>query len=183
MSSTFLIQAQDTALVVIDVQPEFLKSAHATDTDRLLHDLADGVRLFRRLNAPVVTTMERPIESKGGLPPLLSDTLRGYTRHYTFEKEYFNLAGHAEINNTLRSLGRSQLVLCGAETDVCVSQSALSLLEQGYRVFLVDDWLFSSTPDTSVAKARLKAARASFLTWKSLFHEMVRAVESSPLRL
>ena len=67
--------------------------------------------------------------------------------------------------------------MAGCETDVCVLQSCLGLLGLGYDVFVVEDLLFSSSQNVGSAIARMKDEGAIFLTYKSLYYELVEAVE------
>ena len=56
------------------------------------------------------------------------------------------------------------MIVAGCETDVCVLQSCLGLLDLGYEVFAVEELLFSSAGDVAAAKARLRAEGVVFLT-------------------
>ena len=67
--------------------------------------------------------------------------------------------------------------MAGCETDVCVLQSCLGLLNLGYEVYVVDELLFSSSDDVHSAIARMKAEGVVFLTYKTLFYELVECVE------
>jgi hypothetical protein len=46
----------------------------------------------------------------------------------------------------------------------------------GHEVFVVEDLLFSSSCNVDAAIARMKAEGAVFLTYKTLFYELVAAV-------
>jgi len=67
--------------------------------------------------------------------------------------------------------------VAGCETDVCVLQSCLGLLSLGYEVYVVEELLFSSSRNVDSAIARMKAEGAIFLTYKSLYYELVESVE------
>jgi hypothetical protein len=62
---------------------------------------------------------------------------------------------------------------------VCVLQSCLGLLSLGYEVFLVEELLFSSSRNVEAAMARMEAAGAIFLTYKTLFYELLERVDDS----
>ncbi len=72
---------------------------------------------------------------------------------------------------------KKQAVIAGCETDVCVLQSCLGLLGLGYQVYVVEDLLFSSSRQVDSAIARMKTAGAVFLTYKTLYYELIEAVE------
>ncbi len=72
------------------------------------------------------------------------------------------------ITAALEQLGRRQLAVAGAETDVCVLQSVLGLRELGYDVLLLEDCQFSSDPDVEAALRRMYTAGTIPSTYKSI---------------
>src|SRR4029077_13807761 len=93
------------------------------------------------------------------------------------EKDFFDLTREKKIADHLARLKRTQVVVAGCETDVCVLQSCLGLLELGYQVFVVEELLFSSSRNVEAAVARMRAEGAVLLSYKTLFYELVAAVE------
>jgi isochorismate hydrolase len=90
------------------------------------------------------------------------------------------LAKEKDIRDHLASLNRKQIIVGGGETDVCVLQSCLGLLRLGYEVYMVEDLLFSSSANVDSALVRMKVAGATFVTYKTLFYELVQAAEGGP---
>jgi len=72
--------------------------------------------------------------------------------------------------------------VAGAETDVCVLQSVLGLLDMGFEVFLFEDCLFTHEVNVRPALRRVEAAGAIPSTFKTLFFAMDQGVgrESLP---
>jgi hypothetical protein len=66
--------------------------------------------------------------------------------------------------------------VAGGETDVCVLQSVLGLIEAGLQVFLLEDALFSSEPNIGPAMRRMQSAGAIPSTVKTLNYELRRSV-------
>ena len=95
----------------------------------------------------------------------------------TFEKSFFDLYKEKRIRDCLRRLKKKQVILAGCETDVCVLQSCLGLLSLGYEVYVAEELLISSSRNVDSAIARMKAEGATFLTYKSLYYELVEFVE------
>ena len=50
---------------------------------------------------------------------------------------------------------KTQILVAGCETDVCVLQSCLGLLSLDYEVYLMEELLFSSSPHVESAVARM----------------------------
>ena len=72
---------------------------------------------------------------------------------------------------------RKQAILFGSETHVCVQQTCLELLEQGYQVHLPVDGISSCRElDRSVALHRMRQSGAFLSTSESIIFEMVHNV-------
>jgi len=171
---SLLINADDLAIVVIDVQPFFLDGWMAGESEPLLARLEFLLALATVYELPLLATFEEPIATKGWLPPRLEPFFPAHGQRHT--KQTFNCCGEASILEAIAALGRSQLAVAGGETDVCVLQSVLGLIEAGYQVFLLEDALFSSEPNIGPALRRMEGAGAIPSTVKTLNYELRRSV-------
>jgi isochorismate hydrolase len=75
----------------------------------------------------------------------------------------------------VKETGRSQLIIAGVVTDVCVAFPTLSALEAGYEVFVVTD--ASGTFNQTVGDAalsRMSLAGAQIMNWFSVACELHR---------
>lgn len=168
------------AAIIIDVQEFFLKDVAPEERQRLIKTFASFAEICTHLHLPTLCTIEKPIVMKGSLPEEIKSRLP--TSALILEKNFFDLTAEADISETISSLNKRQLVICGSETDVCVLQSCLGLIGKGYEVFVVEDLLFSSSLQVESAKRRMREAGATFLTYKTLYYELLRAVAESPHR-
>ena len=165
--------------VIIDVQESFLSQLKKPLRSRIEIHTRSFAGLLGYLHVPLVITLERPVEQKGTVPRALGRRLRGNALAQTFEKDFFDLTREKTIRDHLKALNKTQVIVAGCETDVCVLQSCLGLLGLGYEVYVVEELIFSSTHDVDAAIARMKAEGAIFLSYKSLYFELFEAVESS----
>jgi nicotinamidase-related amidase len=134
-------------------------------------------RLLGYFRLPMVVTLERPVAQKG---PLLKEVGKHLSDPAeVFEKNFFDLTKDRKIRDYLERLMRKQVIVAGCETDVCVLQSCLGLLSLGYEVYVVEELLFSSSRNVDSAVARMKSEGAIFLTYKSLYYELIEAVEGA----
>ena len=162
--------------VIIDVQEFFLAQVgNRLHRSRIETNTMNLVRLLGYFRVPLVATLERPIYHKGALPKGLKRSLGDEAAF--FEKDFFDLTKEKKIKSHLARLKKKQVIVAGCETDVCVLQSCLGLLGLGYEVYVVEDLLFSSARNVDAAIARMKAEGAIFLTYKSLYYEMIEAVD------
>ena len=65
------------------------------------------------------------------------------------------------------------MILAGIESHICVEQSALDLLEEGYQVFICGDCVSSRKPvDVRMAKSRMKEAGAVYTSMEAILFEL-----------
>ncbi len=160
--------------LIIDVQAFFLRQVEKRRRPKLETNISNFVCLLGHLKIPVVVTLERPVAQKGALPKWIGKHLNDPAA--CFEKDFFDLTREKEIRDHLGRANKKQMILAGCETDVCVLQSCLGLLGLGYEVYVVEELVFSSSRNVASAIARMKAAGAVFLTYKSLYYELIEAV-------
>jgi Isochorismatase family len=171
---THRILPESCAGAIIDVQDFFLAQLDGPEARaRMETNLVNFARLLDYFRIPIVVTLERPVAGKGGLPDPLAAQL---TNANVFEKDFFDLAKEKKIRDHLAGLKKKQIVVAGCETDVCVLQSCLGLIDLGYDVFVVEDLVFSSALNVETAFARLQAEGVAFLTYKTLYYELIQAV-------
>jgi hypothetical protein len=162
---------------IIDVQEFFIAQAGKHLTSKIKTNTRNFARLLGYFRIPMVVTLERPLEYKGLLPKEIERQMKG--RAEVFEKDFFDLTKEKKIRDHIKRLKKKQAIVAGCETDVCVLQSCLGLLNLGYEVYVVEDLLFSSARNVDAASARMKAEGAVFLTYKTLYYELLESVEGN----
>jgi nicotinamidase-related amidase len=177
MSNSAIIDRDKACFLLIDPQTSFIESSDTSD--ELLELLRSMLRLCGAYLLPTIVTIENPTDVKGLLPPILEDALPDGT--YRFNKNTFDCMSELEIKEQIANLNRSHIVVAGCETDVCLMQSCLHLIDEGYTVFFVDDLCFTSTRDDRIAKERLTRAGVIFVSYKMVYYELLRSVDRSSL--
>lgn len=135
-----LLDKTRSALLVVDVQ-ERLAPAMA-ESERVVSRVRILLEAARRLGVPVLASEQYP---KGlgrtiePLAPLLEDAT-------VIEKVAFSCAREPRFAEALSAARRSQVVVCGMETHVCVLQSAMDLKANGYEVHVAADAVGSRDP-------------------------------------
>jgi len=146
-------------LILIDIQDKVM--APIGDAAHLTEILARLVKFARRLGIPVTVTEHYP---EG-----LGRTVEGLRREFgpdtpILQKQHFSCLADAALHHhleDLRDLGRGQAVVAGIEAHVCVAQTALDLIVEGYQVFIVADAVASRTAGSrDIALQRLRQAGA-----------------------
>jgi len=167
-----LLDRDDSVLVVVDAQPRFLGAGAEEALDRI----AWLVAVAARLRVPVVVTEEEP-HRNGATHGAVAERLPAETPVLT--KPTFGLAGTPEILAAVQATGRGTVILVGAETDVCVAQSAIGLQESGFECVVVDDATFSPGEMHERGLARIAAAGVARNHAKGVTYEWLRTVDDA----
>ncbi|WDZ94276.1 isochorismatase family protein [Herbaspirillum sp. WKF16] len=160
-----LINASQSALLVVDLQQKLLPAIHDNETI-----LAQAVRLATiagLLGVPVIGTAQIPDKLGPNHPAVarLCDKI--------LAKSHFDACAEGLLPALPTAV--RQIVISGCETHICVLQTALSLLERGYRVLpLLDACGSRKTSDRDAAFARLRQAGAEPVTVEMVAYEWMR---------
>ena len=154
----------DTALLVIDVQ------------EKLVPAIAQGVRVVwnvRRLieaagllGIPVAAAEQYP----QGLGPTVAVLASRLPQRPA--KQCFSCRELTAVFTELRSRDVEKLLLCGIETHVCVQQTALDLMADGWRIYVAVDAVGSRLEiDHQTALRRMEASGAALTTTEAALFE------------
>ena len=136
-----LLQRSSTVLVVIDMQPAFLKAMY--EPERLESNVLLLVQAAAIMGVPVLVTTQNA-GRLGGIAPSVSDVLPKDVST-SFDKLSFSCAGSPGFMTALQGTGRRQVVICGLETHICVGQTAADLHHRSYQVHVAADAVTSRT--------------------------------------
>lgn len=161
-----LIRATDSALVVIDMQERLVPAMLAPA--RTLKNAALLIEAARELRVPVLLTEQYPA-GLGKTMPEVTSVSEGLP---VFEKLHFSCMEDRVFAKALAALDRQQIVLAGMEAHICVVQTAASLLEAGYQVFVASDATASRSSESEQACLhRLSAAGVGIVTSEMVVFE------------
>ena len=142
----------NSTLVVVDIQDRLL--AKIPSADDLIRNTGFLLDVATLLGVEALATEQYP----KGLGPTTLAIARRLPPNLP-AKTAFSCCGAAGFLADLRSGGRTNVILVGMETHVCVSQTAFDLLEAGLTVFLpVDALATRNLVDHATAIRRLERA-------------------------
>ena len=176
-----LLDRDDSVLVVVDAQPGFFRKDWFAEADTAasqsaLERAAWLVAVAAVLGIPVVVTEEEP-ERNGATEPLIAERLPAGAP--VLRKGVFGLAGEPEILAAVRDTERRTAILVGCETDVCVAQSAVGLLDHDFACVVVDDATFSPGEMHARGLKRLASAGVARNHAKGVTYEWLRTVDDA----
>jgi len=128
------------ALLLVDLQENLLPSIW--ERARVVRESVRLVRGVSLLGLPVLVTEQY----RRGLGPTVTEVASVVPDFDPVQKLAFS-GCTPEILDRLRSRDLRDVVLCGIESHVCVTQTALDLLDAGFRVFPAADACSSRTPE------------------------------------
>lgn len=161
-----LIRARDSALVVIDMQERLVPAMQAPA--RTIRNTRTLLRAAEITGVPALLTEQYP----DGLGHTIPEITAVAGKSAILPKMHFSCMEDQGFEKAFRALGRRQAILTGMEAHICVVQTAASLVEAGYDVFVVSDATASRTLESEQAcLARLSAAGVSIVTTEMVVFE------------
>ncbi len=154
----------DTALLVVDVQEKLVPAiAGHRRVVWNIGRLIDGAKV---LGLAVWATEQYP-KGLGPTVPELAARLGPIPAKLTF-----SCSGCPGLFDVLRGGGRSKVLVCGVEAHVCVGQTVLDLLAEGFRVYVAADATGARRPaDCEIALRRMESAGAVLTTTEAALFE------------
>jgi nicotinamidase-related amidase len=166
--SPLLMTPEDTALLVVDVQDKLLPAIQ--NGGRVawnIRRLVDGAKI---LGLPVVGTEQYP-KGLGKTVPELAERLGELP-----DKLTFSCLGCPEIFKQLRDRDVHKMIVAGIEAHVCVQQTVLDLLADGWEALVAADAVGSRFEiDYRTALRRMESSGATLTTTEAALFEWCRA--------
>jgi nicotinamidase-related amidase len=166
----FKLDSNKAVLVVIDIQERLVPAMPKKVYTRLLETVKMLTESAKLLGVPVVTTEQYP-KGIGHTVAELADACSDNV----VEKVSFGCCGEPGFLQAIKKTGRSQVVVTGMEAHVCVYQTVLGLLEDGYHVHLLSDAVCSrNKTDYLSGIANAAQAGAVVTTAETVLFQMLK---------
>lgn len=134
-----MFSVDKTVMILVDVQGKLAQIMY--DRDKLFSSLQIMIKSMQILGVPVIW-MEQ-------IPKNLGDTIKEIAHciidNQPIAKSSFSCCGEPEFMKAFEKTGRSQVLLTGIETHICVFQTACDLIGKGCQVQVVSDCVSSRT--------------------------------------
>ena len=171
------IKKEDAVLVAIDFQVKLMANMHGKEkVEDTVCRLVKGLRLFE---IPIIVTQQY---TKGigsttsaiteALTEKLSDTVFE-TSLKPIEKTTFSAMKEPAFAKALVETGKRTVILTGMESHICVLQTAMDLIETGFKVFGVVDCMASRTTENKeLAQVRMTQAGVTITSYEAVLFEL-----------
>jgi len=166
------LEPEQCALIVIDIQEKLLPPIW--EKERLVRNAQLLIRLAGILKMPALVTTQYS-KGLGNTVPEVASLL---PETPSVDKVMFSCFGSDVFCSLIKRLPgqRTTVLLCGMETHICVMQTALGALREGYLVHVAADAVSSRTElNWRIGLERMRAAGAILSSTEMMIYELVRS--------
>ncbi|MGB0577627.1 MAG: isochorismatase family protein [Alphaproteobacteria bacterium] len=151
---------------MIDVQERLVPAMQAPA--RVIRNARTLMTAAARLGIPILLTEQYP-KGLGHIVPELQDLAQNGK---VLEKTHFSCMNEPSFAAEFKVLDRRQAVIVGMEAHICVMQTGINLMEEGYQTFVVTAATSSRTLESEKSCLdRLGAVGAGIVTTKMVVFE------------
>lgn len=162
---------ENSAILLIDMQ-EKLINAMPESINAVIKQQKILLTAIELLNLKLIVTEQYPKGLGNTIQPL-KNILQQKTK--IFEKNTFSCLGSSEVKNHLNNSNIKTVILAGIETHVCVLQTALDCIDEGYQVIMLKDAVNSRhTIDKETAFETAASNGVIFMTVESLLFMLMK---------
>jgi nicotinamidase-related amidase len=166
------LEAEQCALIVVDMQEKLLPPIW--EKERLVKNIQLLIRLAGIMKIPALLTTQYA-KGLGNTVPAVAEML---PNTQAIDKLMFSCFGSDAFCSMLKRLPgqRTTVLLCGMEAHICVMQTALGALREGYLVHVASDAVSSRTQlNWQIGLDRMRAAGTILSSTEMMLYELMRS--------
>lgn len=166
------LEAEQCALIVVDMQEKLLPPIW--EKERLVRNVQLLIRMAGILKIPALVTTQYA-KGLGNTVPDIASLLPDSP---SIDKLMFSCFGSDVFCSLLKRLPgqRTTVLLCGMETHICIMQTAMGALREGYLVHVASDAVSSRGElNWSIGLNRMCAAGAILSSTEMMIYELLRS--------
>ena len=178
---------EECALVVVDIQQKLL--THIFRKEDLVRNAQLLIRLAAILKIPALISTQYA-KGLGGTAPEIAALIESSPSPTpsptpSIDKQIFSCFGSDVFCAAVKRLpgNRNTLLLCGMESHICIAQTALGALREGYLVHVASDAVGSRTEwNWKIGLERMRAAGAVISSTEMMIYELLRSSGTSEFK-
>jgi nicotinamidase-related amidase len=137
----FFIEKDRSVLVIVDIQERL--AVVMSEREKVVRNTIHLIEAAKLLSIPVILTEQYP----RGLGPTVDEIKEAVPSYEPVEKLTFSCCSEPAFLSALAATRMEKVILCGMETHVCVLQTCIGALRQGYVVHVVRDSVCSRSKE------------------------------------
>ncbi|NLD19619.1 MAG: hydrolase [Clostridiales bacterium] len=163
-----LILREDTLFIVIDFQERLMPAM--SGKEQLEDKVLKLIKGMKALGIPAIVTQQYT----KGIGPTISSIGEALGDFEHIEKTTFSCMANPQFAEKVKAAGKKNVVVCGIEAHICVQQTALQLIEEGYNVYVPADCVSSRSSEDKIWGAeRMRDAGAIITSYESVLYELL----------
>lgn len=173
-----LFTKNNSCLLLIDYQERFVNVIHEHEnTLKKIKFLLNGSDIY---NLPVFVSEQIPDKLGQTIAELKELTKKAKY----FSKKTMSCCGEADFVYDLKKTGIKKVAICGIEAHVCVLQTTLDLIHNGFQVHVVSDAISVGRDfyNKQIAIEKMRAAGAIISSVETILFEMAYEAGSDEFR-
>ena len=162
---------QNSAVVLIDHQPWVAFAVESIDRNVLINNVTGLALAAKTLGVPTVLTT---VGAKGSVlaDPIFSPISDVFPDVTPVDRTSTNAWSDPNLRAAVEATGRKNLVMAGLWTEVCLAQTALSAMKDGFEVYFVSDASGGVSKEAHEdGKVRMIQAGAKPINWMGVVAE------------
>jgi len=163
---------EEACLVVVDVQGKL--ATIVDESEAVIENVAKLVQAMQALEVPILWLEQNP-SRLGGTALDIAQHIQG---QQPIAKMAFSACQEQEFVDEMKASGRSQFIVTGIETHICVYQTARQLKEQGFEVEVVADAVSSRTKaNKELGLEKMKALGILPTSMEMILYELLQRAD------
>ena len=172
-----MLMRQNTGLVVVDVQGKLARLVDESET--LIANCGKLIKGAQVLGLPIIYLEQNP-DKLGATVSELNDLLSDVEPVTKFT---FNACDEPKFVEAVQAKDVDTWLVCGIEAHICVYQTAIGLLDLGYKVQVVGDCVSSRTAlNKKLAIRRLAGSGVLITGLEMSLYELVKDCRASEFK-
>src|SRR3979411_603070 len=173
------LEGDQCALIVVDIQEKLLPAIFHKE------QLVQNSKLLSRAAGVLTIPAIVSTQYSKGLGKTVPEVASLLPETEAIDKDRFSCLGSDFFCALLKRLpgNRNTLLLCGMESHICVAQTALAALREGYLVHVASDAVSSRTEwNWKIGLERMRAAGAVVSSTEMMIYELMRSSSTAAFK-
>ncbi|MCI4625359.1 MAG: hydrolase [Candidatus Magnetoovum sp. WYHC-5] len=189
MIGRYELNEEDCILIILDIQEKL--AAAVLDKESVIENALHLIELCKLHNIPIIVTEQYPkgightvAELAQSLAQSPAQSIEGFNSVNIVEKLTFSCCGAPSFAEQLKVIDRKKVIICGIEAHICVLQTTIDLLKNGYTVHIVKDGVSSRMRENKeVALNYMQQAGAIITTTETVLFQILKKAGTDKFKI
>jgi len=161
-----------SAVVIVDHQPQMYFGVESATRSSVLNNVIGLAKAAQVFNVPCILTTVEAKTFSGNMVAALQGV---YPKVVPIDRSMINCWEDANLKKAVQGTGKTNIIIAGLWTEACVTFPALTMANDGYKVFVAADACGGATCMAhDMAMQRMIQAGVVPMTWQQVMLEWQR---------